>query len=103
MFEFQFIFGDLQALEFKWVDGMFPNFSSYVYILSFFLPVPETNPKHHIMKTKYNKWRKLSYLITFILFLERFEDKHKFLTINFYFLNYFIYLGVNLFSWPKAY
>ena len=36
MFEFQFIFRDLCALEFQRVDGVFPTFPSYIY---FALPV----------------------------------------------------------------
>ena len=57
-FEFQFTFGDLRALEFERVDGVFPNLFFSVYFSPFlFLPAPETKPKQNIMMTKYNKSR----------------------------------------------
>ena len=64
-FEFQFIFGDLRALEFERVDGMFATFS-YIFFALLFFPAPETDPKHHIMKTKYTNSRILRYFIIFI-------------------------------------
>ena len=77
-FEFQFIFEDLRVLKFERVDGVFPTFSSYIYVSPFlFLPAPETNPKQHITTTKYNKSRILRYFMIFISFWKRFEHKRK--------------------------
>ena len=36
VFEFQFIFGDLRALEFERFNGVFPTFSSYTFFALFF-------------------------------------------------------------------
>ena len=45
MFEFQFFFGDLRALEFEWVYGMFPTFSSYIFFVLLFSPSARNQPK----------------------------------------------------------
>ena len=75
IFQFQFIFGDLRALEFERVDGMFPTFSSYIYFALLVSPSTKNQAKannfKHIMMTKYNKSRILRYFIIFICF------KHK--------------------------
>ena len=45
IFQFQFIFGDLRALEFERVDGMFPTFSSYIFSVLLFSPSARNQPK----------------------------------------------------------
>ena len=59
-------------------EGRWRCFQPFLLIYissSFFLPTPKTNPKHHIVMTKYNNPRMLRKFITSIPFWKRFADK----------------------------
>ena len=74
IFKFQFIFGDLRALEFERVDGVFPTFSSYIHIALLVSPSGRNQPKttHNNDKIQIKR-----YFMIFISFWKRFEHKRK--------------------------
>ena len=73
IFEFQFIFEDLRALEFERVDTVFPTFSSYIYITLLVSPSARNQPKTTHNENKIQQVKDIEVFHDFYFILKMFR------------------------------